>query len=134
MKYVEFYDPSTRRWYKYRYVLYLHDTRSTMNLIKIIWFLNVDCLRYIKIITVFFFSPPWKWPQEGSKHVSGKYVINLHSYSHVGFFLNIMYLINTRNVEHIKQVEPHKCGMQPDTNILFYVVISIFAHWCRPVL
>ena len=128
MSYVEDYDPS--RWAMMQIQITTVSTRYslTVNLIKIMRFLNVDWFQHIEAITVYLFSPHWKWPQESPKHVSGNYLIKWHSYSKVGFFKNIMYLINTRNVEHIKQSDPHKSKMQPHTNFLFYVVFSIWTQ------
>jgi len=39
--------------------------------------------KQIIIVTVFLFTPPWRWPQEWPKHVCDYSVIKLHSYIEV---------------------------------------------------
>jgi len=65
---------------------------------------TVEWFRYI--ITVFLFSPPWRWQRKWAKHVDDYCVIKLCSYinkvqSSVSLN-NFVHLIKTRNMEHIK--------------------------------
>jgi hypothetical protein len=48
-------------------------------LTKAILFLTVEWSRHIIIVLVFLFIPPWRWPNEGLKHVSCHCVLKLHS-------------------------------------------------------
>jgi hypothetical protein len=50
-------------------------------------FKNVEWFRYILIIFVFLFSPPWRWPHEWLKHAGDHFTIKLNPYSQAHLFV-----------------------------------------------
>jgi hypothetical protein len=84
------------------YYTHQYDKLLTVNLTKIICFLTADWYMRIKIVVLFWFLPPWRWPHEWPKHVGDYYVINLYLYTQVYFLVvlkNFMLLVNPRDME-----------------------------------
>jgi lambda repressor-like predicted transcriptional regulator len=46
-------------------------------------FLSVDWIQHNRIVAIFLFLPPWRWPHKWPKHVDGHCIIKLHSYTQV---------------------------------------------------
>ena len=73
-----------------RYIQFLKVPTHTLGFMNVILLrgiitpqFSVEWFRYIIIVFVFLFSPPWRWPHEWPKHVDGCYVVKLCSYNQV---------------------------------------------------